>query len=125
MLAPNPATVATFSCSMPSVRRFITACTLLAALAVAGPAGAKMREVGLIDNKPLPAPSCPTQCQAVDQVTGYQVQIGAAKNPYLLHRKGKIVAFTIALGKPTKKQTTFFQNLFGTRPTARLSIIKL
>jgi hypothetical protein len=57
-------------------------------------------------------------------VTGYQVQIGAAKNPYVIHRNGKIVAFTIRLGKPDAQQTQFFTNLFGGTPQARISLLK-
>ena len=111
---------------MPPVRRFIPAFAALFALAAAAPAGATIKEIGLPSGeKSLPAPSCPTNCQAIDQVTGYQVQIGKAKNPYLMHSKGRIVAFSIALGKPNAKQTKFFTNLFGMKPTARLSIIHL
>ena len=57
-------------------------------------------------------------------MTGYQVQIGTAKNPYVIHRAGKIVAFTIRLGKPDAQQTQFFTNLFGGTPQARLTLLK-
>jgi hypothetical protein len=110
---------------MPFVRLFTATTAALASLALAAPAGAAIKEIGVPGGNPFPSASCPTNCQAIDQVTGYQVQIGKAKNPYLLHRKGKIVAFSIALGKPNKKQMKFFTNLFGTRPEARLSIIHL
>ena len=107
------------------MRRFIPAFTALAALAFASPAGAKIIELGVPDGQSLPTPSCPKHCQAVDQVTGYQVQIGDSKNPYLIHRRGNIVAFSIALGQPNAKQTSFFTDLFGVKPEARLSILKL
>jgi hypothetical protein len=111
---------------MPLVRRFLPAIAVLVALTAAAPAGAAIREIGLVGGeKALPKASCPTNCQALDQVTGYQVQIGKAKNPYLMHSKGKIVAFSIALGKPNAKQTKFFTNLFGIKPTARLTILHL
>jgi len=99
---------------------------VLVALTAAAPAGAAIKEIGLVaGEKALPKASCPANCQALDQVTGYQVQIGKAKNPYLMHSKGKIVAFSIALGKPNAKQTKFFTNLFGVKPTARLTILHL
>jgi hypothetical protein len=110
---------------MPSVRRFIPALAAFGALVAAAPAAASIREIGVDGATPLPKPGCPTQCEAVGQVTGYQVQIGKAKNPYLIHRKGKIVAFTVALGKPNAKQMQFFQNLYGPKPQVRLSILKL
>jgi hypothetical protein len=95
-------------------------------LAVAGSAlgSNRLREVGGYPELPFPKAGCPNDCQAVGHVTGYQVQVGAAKNPYLLHRPGKIVAFTIRLGKPDAEQTTFFTNLFGGTPKARLTLLK-
>jgi hypothetical protein len=108
---------------MPIVRRTIPALAALLALAAAAPAGASTKELGL--SSPFPAASCPQDCQAIGQVTGYQVQTGAAKNPLLITKPGKIVAFTIALGQPDKQQTQFFNNLFGTEPQARLSILKV
>src|SRR3954470_14964743 len=107
---------------MPIVRRIIPALAALIALAAAAPASAEVKELG---GSAFPAASCPTDCQAIGQVTGYQVQIGSAKNPMQISKPGKIVAFTISLGKPDKEQTQFFNNLFGTEPEARLSILKL
>jgi hypothetical protein len=108
---------------MPVVRRILPALAALFALAAAAPASAEVKELG--GSTPFPAASCPADCQAIGQVTGYQVQIGSAKNPMLITKPGKIVAFTIALGKPDKDQTQFFNNLFGTEPEARLSILTL
>jgi hypothetical protein len=84
----------------------------------------RVREVGGYPQLPFPKAGCPNDCQAVGHVTGYQVQVGSARNPYMIHRAGKIVAFTIRLGKPDAQQTTFFTNLFGGEPQARLSLLK-
>jgi hypothetical protein len=108
---------------MPVVRRLIPALAALIALSAAGTASADVKELG--GSTAFPAASCPTDCQAIGQVTGYQVQIGSAKNPMQITKPGKIVAFTIALGQPNKQQTQFFNNLFGNQPQARLSILKL
>lgn len=83
-----------------------------------------VREVGDYKEVPLPQAGCPLACQAVGHVTGYQVQIGTHKNPYVIHRDGYIVAFTIRLGKPDATQTQFFTNLFGGKPQARLTLMK-
>jgi hypothetical protein len=113
---------------MPSVRTLlhvlIPAFALL--LFAAGPAqGANApREVGGAPASPFPPAGCPANCQAVGHVSGYQVQIGSAKNPYMVNHKGKIVAFTIRLGKPDAEQTQFFTNLFGGAPQARISVLK-
>jgi hypothetical protein len=98
---------------------------VLSALVAAAPAGARVKEVGVDGAAPLQAPGCPKACQAIGQVTGYQSSVGKAKNPYTVKRPGRITAFTIALGKPTKKQTTFFTDLYGSPPQARLSILKV
>jgi hypothetical protein len=58
-------------------------------------------------------------------MTGFQVQIGTHGNPYVIARPGKIVAFTIRLGKPNANQQQFFTNLFGGQPQARVTILQL
>ena len=83
-----------------------------------------MREVGLPADSPFPEASCPENCQAIGQVTGFQVQLGTNRNPFLLRRRGKIVAFTIRLGRPNADQIQFFTNLFGGRPQVRLALLK-
>ena len=72
----------------------------------------------------MPPAGCPLNCQAIGHVTGYQVQMGKHKNPYVIGHDGKIVAFTIRLGKPDAQQTQFFVNLFGGAPKARLALLK-
>jgi hypothetical protein len=98
--------------------------TVALCLVFAAPASAKVREIGVFDDAPFPAAGCPDNCQAVGGVTGFQVQIGAHKNPYVINRKGKIVTFTIKLGKPNAEQTQFFTNLFGGKPQARLALLE-
>jgi hypothetical protein len=114
---------------MPPVNRIRTALipAIAAAglLAVAGAAQASsVREIGDYKDVPLPQAGCPLSCQAIGHMTGYQVQIGSHKNPYVIHRDGNIVAFTIRLGKPDTQQTQFFTNLFGGTPQARLTLMK-
>jgi hypothetical protein len=101
----------------------IPALALLAVTAVSAHASS-VREVGEYKDVPLPQAGCPLSCQAIGHVTGYQVQIGAHRNPYVIHHDGNIVAFTIKLGKPDTQQTQFFTNLFGGKPQARLTLMK-
>jgi hypothetical protein len=104
------------------LRRSLVLAAFLGVLLAAVPANAAVREVGV--PTPFPLASCPDNCQAVGQISGYQVQIGTAKNPFRVGRKGYVVAFTIRLAKPTAEQIEFFNNLFGGPPTARLSVLK-
>src|SRR5919198_4981299 len=71
-----------------------------------------------------PAVSCPAHCQAIGQVTGFEVQQGTIKNPFQRKRRGKVVAFSITLGKPKKSDVNFFNKLFGTPPQAQLVVLK-
>jgi hypothetical protein len=114
---------------MQIVRRSTPPLIVLLALVAAAPAAAspkyQVTEVGVDNAEKLAGPGCPDKCQAIGQVTGYQSRVGSERNPYTIKRNGRITAFTIALGKPTRKQTTFFTNLYGAPPSARLSILKV
>jgi hypothetical protein len=91
----------------------------------AAPASAEVRELGVSADAPLADPSCPgTDCEAIGRVSGYPAQIGSLKNPFLVMEPGKIVAFTVRLGKPDPTQITFFENLFGGQPQVRISVLK-
>lgn len=108
------------------VRRIVLALAAFAVLAFASLAGASsIKEVGVDNAEKFQKPGCPQNCEAIGQVTGYQTQVGKAKNPYVIGRKGKIVAWTIALAQPNAKQMRFFSDLYGPTPKARIAVIKL
>jgi hypothetical protein len=94
-------------------------------LALAAPAGATVQEIGQPPDALFSAASCPDSCQAIGGMTGFQVQIGAHKNPYVITQPGKIVALTVRLGKPNANQQQYFTNLFGGQPQARVTILGL
>ncbi len=100
----------------------VTTATILAALVVVAVAAARVSELGttLDDN----TASCPDNCQAIGQVSGFQIQQGTRKNPYRLRSYGKVVAFSIKLGKPNASQIQFFNKLFGGPPQAMLTVLK-
>ena len=68
--------------------------------------------------------ACPDNCQAIGQVSGFQMQQEQRKLPYRLRSYGKVVAFTIKLGKPTADQQNFFNKLFGGPPQVMLTVLK-
>lgn len=71
-----------------------------------------------------PDPSCPDlPCQAVGSVTGFQVNNGQTRLPFLVPHDGTIKAWTLTLAQPTGSQRTFFNGFFGTPPQARLAIL--
>src|SRR3954462_14010365 len=100
---------------------------LVAALVVASlattstTASAKIVEVGRTDV----APACPaTPCLALSRTTGYQVKVADERNAFVVPEDGKIVAWTIALGKPTTEQISFFDKNFGGTASARLTVLR-
>ena len=82
-------------------RRFLVAsATIGAALVVAAVAPAHVSELGTtLDQNTA---SCPDNCQAVGQVSGFQIQQGTRKNPYRLRSYGKVVAFSAPVEPPPR-----------------------
>ena len=103
---------------------------LIFAAAVAGSLGlavvARAAVVELGATTDAPPVSCPDHdCTAIARVTGYQVlQRGSRRHPFLVRRSGKVVAFTLQLGRPSESQTERFTARFMRGPTARLGILR-
>jgi hypothetical protein len=61
----------------------------------------------------------------VAKVTGYQSKVGETKSPMTVPKSGRIVAWTITLGKPGKKQITFFEDDSALGPAeAHFTVLK-
>lgn len=72
-----------------------------------------------------PDPSCPDlPCQAIGSVTGFQVDNGQTRLPFLVPHEGTIKSWTLTLAQPSNSQRTFFNGFFGTPPEARLAILR-
>src|SRR5436305_13555817 len=104
------------------IRLLVPSATIIAALVLVAVAMAKVSELGTTLTQQTAA--CPQDCQAIGQVSGFQIQTGTRKNPYRLRSYGKVVAFTIKLGKPNADQLTFFNKLFGGPPQVMLAVLK-
>jgi hypothetical protein len=86
-------------------------------------ASAKIIEMGQTDE--ALTPSCPTpKCLAVSRTTGYQVKVGDTDDMFTVPHRGRIVAWTIALGDPTGKQIKFFNTTLGGEPSAGITVFK-
>ena len=103
--------------------RMRTIAAIVAASALAAPAGASAAgfvEVGHVD--PAPTPSCPARpCLAVSRTTGYQV--GPNPNLMVVPKKGRLVAWTISLGKPGPRQIAFFDSRLGGESSAQITVL--
>jgi hypothetical protein len=110
---------------MRSVARrlaLVAAATALAALAVpAAASGAKFIELGAMAEGVRG--SCPDNCQALTRTTGYQAKVGPDRALYKAPANGRIVAWSLALGKPGPKQTAFFEERYG--GTAQAAVVVL
>lgn len=63
-------------------------------------------------------------CLAVSKTTGFQLRVASMGNPFVLPRSGRIVAWTIQLGKPTSSQIKFFDTNEGGAAEANISVLK-
>ena len=96
---------------------------VLLGLALPGSAVATITEIGHTD--PAPQPTCPTNpCLAVSRTTGFQTKAGTTKSPFLVPKDGRIVAWTVTLGKPADKQISFFNNNEGGPASAEIAVLR-
>jgi hypothetical protein len=109
------------------MKRALATLPVLLGLALAPSASARVIELGE-GATPAGKPSCPAQgstdCQAVGRVTGYMGRSGDKTNPFIIPRAGRIVAFTIALGNPSARERSFFNDLYGGPPQVRISVLR-
>jgi hypothetical protein len=96
------------------------ACAALLAL----PAGASARVKELGRTEASVTVSCPTNCQAIARVTGYMGRSANLRNPFRIPRDGKIVAWTIKLGRPDATQVEAFTRDYGGPPQARITVVR-
>jgi hypothetical protein len=102
------------------------ALVLLVSLASSSDAAKAVRTTVILGQTATePDPSCPGMpCQAIGSVTGFQVNNGQTKLPFVVPHDGTIKAWTLTLAQPTNSQRTFFNGFFGTPPQARLAILR-
>jgi hypothetical protein len=98
---------------------------LLAGSGAAGAAAAPKTTVILGNTASTPDPSCPNlPCQAIGSVTGFQLNNGQTRLPFLVRHRGVIKSWSLTLAQPTQSQRSFFNSFFGTPPEARLAILR-
>jgi hypothetical protein len=114
---------------LPAGLAFLILLGLLATVLATDSAGARAAKTfGRTDR--TPAPACPrTPCEAVGKVTGYQLTADGRRGAFRARQDSTLVAWAIKLSKPNKEQRDFFGDFyssskFGTKPTARISVIK-
>ena len=100
----------------------IAASVALACAAAPSAASARIVEVGQAPTEAVP--TCPASpCLAVSRTTGYQAKVVDSRAHYVIPANGRIVAFSIRLGAPNKRQIKFFEDNFG-KASAGLAVIR-
>ncbi|HET8813492.1 MAG TPA: hypothetical protein VFM51_00865 [Solirubrobacterales bacterium] len=104
----------------------VSCLTLLVSLVGSSDAAKKPRTTVILGQTASePDPSCPDMpCQAIGSATGFQVNNGQTRLPFLVPHNGTITAWTLTLAQPTNSQRSFFNGFFGTPPQARLAILR-
>ncbi len=102
--------------------------TVLAASAVLpASAAAKITELGAMPEAVRGScPGVPTDeqsCQALTKSTSYQAKVGPDRELYQAPADGRIVAWTAALGNPSKSQVDFFQKHYGGGAQAAIVVL--
>lgn len=119
------------------------ACALAALVAFARPApadSAPARVIVLGQTDTAPPPSCPGKmvnnveivpCRVEGHVSGFQVMAGGVPDPYVVPFDGKIVAWSIALSRPSREDTAnttdevgFFNDFLGSPSQARIGVLR-
>jgi len=96
---------------------------LAVALALPAVASAKIIEIGSVGTPATP--SCPAApCEVISRTTAFQARIGATRNMFIAPKDGRLVAWTITLGTPGKKQQKFFTENLGGASQAGISVLK-
>ena len=100
----------------------IAASVALVCAAAPAAASARIVEVGQAPTEAIP--TCPASpCLAVSRTTGYQAKVVDSRAHYVVPANGRIVAFSIRLGAPNKRQIKFFEDNFG-KASAGLAVIR-
>lgn len=115
------------------------ACALLAWSIAAATGGAQKggdSATVMGKTKSTPKPVCPTPdvkfppadraCQAMGRVTGFQTNADGKRNPFRVRTDGRIVAWSVDLGRPDKEERAYFAEELEKSgpPSARLSILR-
>lgn len=95
-------------------------------VAVPAPAAAAIFDVGVVEGEAaLPDPACPAKpCLAISRTTGYQAKVGPTRGTHIVKEDGRIVAWSIKLARPGKKQIEFFEKNLGGESTAQLTVLR-
>ena len=101
----------------------VAAASATAFLALGATASAQFTELGKLDTGIKPrCPAAP--CSAVSRTTGFLARNGDTTTPMAATRSGRIVAWTVSLGRPTSKQIKWFDSKLGGASKAQVTVLQ-
>ncbi len=96
---------------------------LAAVFVVPGVASARIIEIGQAST--APAPSCPTSpCEVISRTTAFQTRIDGKRKMFVAPATGRIVAWSITLGTPGRRQRKYFEENLGGAAQAGISVLR-
>jgi hypothetical protein len=95
-----------------------------AAALLAAPAGAAVLQLGLAPDKMKPGCPEPTTCRVITKTTAYQLRNNTRKAPVRVTRGGSIVALSLRLGNPSKKEIHAFNQTYGGTPRVGVAVLR-
>jgi hypothetical protein len=110
---------------MAVMSRFRTVLAIVAGAALGLPAAASATIDSVPANAPDATPSCPdSPCLAISRTIGYQAKVGTARGLMTIPKDGRIVSWTVQLGKPGQKQIDFFNQKLGGEASAQIAVLR-
>ncbi len=92
-------------------------------LALPAAASARLQELGQLGADARP--SCPAApCNALTRTTAIQAKVGDARGPLVAPRNGRLVAWTVRLGKLGPSQIKFFDEHYGGKAQAQITVLR-
>lgn len=69
-------------------------------------------------------PSCPRDCEAIGRVSGFQTAHRGRTSIYRAPARGRVIAWSIKLARPTRSQIRFFNDFYGGPASASISVLR-
>jgi hypothetical protein len=114
-----------FNAGMRPTQKGAVVVLVAAALVLVPAVAASARIIEIGQTAQQNAPSCPSNpCQAVSRTTGYQAKVTTQRGLMQAPANGKIVAWTITLGNPGRRQINYFNENYGGASRAGISVLK-
>ena len=100
-------------------------CAVISASVLVPASAWALMETVPADSSATPAASCPDNpCLAVSRTIGYQAKVGTKRGLMKVAKEGRIVSWTIKLGKPGTKQIKFFEDKLGGESQASIAVLR-